>query len=144
MGLQDLRSSSWQDTYSIWHLYGIKDGPDVLGVFIRFVELITVQRVCVSLNMRPSHYLRRFQQLWSMTVLRYKLRVAAVAAYFINRHIRAERTSVVLIKADGVEMSTSPNRASLLLTLLAADARCTASLMDVHVWSQWTCCLLNP
>lgn len=32
---------------------------------------------------------------------------AAAAAYFLNRHIRAESTSVVLIKVDMVEMSST-------------------------------------
>lgn len=69
--------------------------------------------------MQPSHYLQ-LATLICDNVLLPLCAAAAAAAYFLNRHIGAESTSVVLINVDMVEMSSTQSQANPLLTLLVS------------------------
>lgn len=69
--------------------------------------------------MRPSHYLQ-FATAALICDNVPLLLCAAAAAYFLNRHIGAESASVVVIKVDMVEMSSTQSQAKSLLTLLVS------------------------
>lgn len=72
-------------------------------------------------DIRPSHYLQfATAALICDNVPLLLCAAAAAAAYFLNRHIGAESASVVVIKVDMVEMSSTQSRAKSLLTLLVS------------------------
>ena len=68
--------------------------------------------------MQPPHYLQLAAAALISDNVPLPLRAPTAAAYFLNRHIRAESTSVVLIKVDMVEMSSTQSQANPSLTLL--------------------------
>lgn len=70
--------------------------------------------------MQPSHYIQLVAAALICDNEPLPLCAAVAAAYFLNRHIRAESTSVFLIKADMVEMSSTQSQAKPLLTLLVS------------------------
>lgn len=98
-------------------LYSIKDNTGALSVFICFTEVTTVP--CVSLTRSPLITFSWPLPFCSVTVYRYRS-VLLLQHIFLNRHIRAESTSVILVKVDMVEMSSTQSRANSLLTLLGS------------------------
>lgn len=89
--------------------------------------------------MRPSHYLQLAAAALICNNVRLLLCAAVAAAYFLNRHIGAESTSVVLFKVDIVEMPSTQSQDNCLLTLLGSGC-------SVHSFSgenQLICCVLN-
>lgn len=71
--------------------------------------------------MRPSHYLQFATAALICDNVPLLLYAAAVAAAcFLNRHIGAESASVLVIKVDVVEMSSTQSQAKSSLTLLVS------------------------